>query len=553
MKQPFIVIVDDDVQVLRALQRDVRGQYRDDYRVVATDSAKEALELLRELKLKNDQVPLVISDQRMPEMEGITFLRMAKNIHADAKQLLLTAYTDIDVAIRAINDIRLDYYLLKPWSPPEERLFPVLNELLDDWHALHKPEHDGIRVIGFQWSPKSHRLKEFLAGNLVPFLWLDIEHNEEAETFRQSAKADLVNLPLVVLQDGSSMIDPGIGDLASRLGLKQKPSKEMYDVVIIGGGPAGLAASVYGSSEGLKTLLVEKRHTGGQASSSSRIENYLGFPSGLSGMELARRATTQALKFGTEVLSPQEVKGIRLQDGYKIITLSDDSEINGRAVVIATGIAYRQLELPGIENFTGAGVYYGSASVEAHACRNEAVYIVGAGNSACQAALYLSQFAAQVNMIVRGTELRQRAANYLAEQIAETPNVSVVPNSEVVAVSGNHVLDKIMIRNVKTGEETTVPTKALFIYIGAEPTTGWLDGSILRDESGYVLTGSELTKAESFNRLWKLEREPFMPESSIPGVFAAGDVRLGALPGISAAVAEGHMAIRFARKYLEGA
>jgi thioredoxin reductase (NADPH) len=544
--------VDDDVQVLRALQRDVRSHYRDDYRVVATESANEALDLLKELKLKNDEVPLLISDQRMPEMEGISFLRQAREIHTGAKQLLLTAYSDIDVAIRAINDIRLDYYLLKPWNPPEERLFPIVNELLDDWHALHKPEQEGIRVVGFQWSPKSHRLKEFLAGNLVPFLWMDIEHNENAEKYRASAGVELANLPLVVLEDGTVLTDPTVTDLATRIGLKQHASKEMYDVVIIGGGPSGLAASVYGASEGLKTLLIEKRNPGGQASSSSRIENYLGFPSGLSGMELARRATTQALKFGTEVLTPQEVKSIRLQDGYKITTLSDDSEVHSKAVVVSTGIAYRQLELPGIESFTGAGVYYGSASVEAHACKGEVVYVVGTGNSACQAAMYLSQFATTVNMVIRGEELKHRAAHYLADQISETGNIRVHPFSEVVAVSGNQVLETITLRNLKTGEDKAVSTKALFIYIGAEPTTSWLDGLLLKDENGFIITGTELMKEESFNRIWKLEREPFMSEASVPGIFASGDVRLGALPGISAAVAEGGMAIRFVRKYLEG-
>jgi thioredoxin reductase (NADPH) len=551
MKLPFIILVDDDIQVLRAIQRDIRNEYRDDYRVAATESANEALELIKELKLKNEAVALFISDQRMPEMEGIVFLEKAKEIFPDARQVLLTAYSDIEAAIRAINNVKLDYYLLKPWSPPEEKLYPVVNDLLDDWQALYKPDHEGTRIIGFQWSPKSHRIKEFLSGNLIPFLWMDIENNPDAEKYLVSAGISNSSLPLIVLKDGKFLADPSLNDLAAGIGLQQKATGKMYDVVIIGAGPSGLAASVYGSSEGLKTLLVEKKNPGGQASSSARIENYLGFPSGLSGAELSRRAISQTIRFGTEILTPQEVKNIRVVDGYKIIELSDGTEISCRSVVIATGVSYRMLEIEGLERFTGAGVYYGSASIEAHACKNEIIYIVGGGNSACQAAMYMCKFASEVNIIIRQDRLSQAAANYLVEQIGKTSNIHIIPNTEVVAVSGTEVLETITLKNTKTGEAKTVPSKALFVYIGARPGTGWLNDLVLKDEKGFILTGSELSKTKSFHAGWKLDREPFMPEASVPGIFASGDVRYGAMTGISSAVGEGAMAIRFVRKYLQ--
>jgi len=551
MKLPFIVIVDDDEQVLRAIQRDIRNEYRDDYRVSATESAGEALELIKELKLKNEAVALFVSDQRMPEMEGVVFLEKAKAIYPEAKLILLTAYSDIEAAIRAINTVKLDHYLLKPWNPPEEKLYPVMNDLLEEWQSLYKPDHEGTRIIGFQWSPKSHRLKEFLSGNLIPYAWMDVESNADAEKYLVSAGVTRNSLPLVVLNDGTWMADPTLPDLALRIGLRQTATHAMYDVVIIGAGPAGLAASVYGSCEGLKTLLIERSNPGGQAGSSSRIENYLGFPTGLSGAELTRRAMAQTLRFGTEILTPKEVKKIRLQDGYKILEMSDGSEVHSKAIVIATGVEYMKLQVPGLDNFTGAGVYYGSASVEAHACKDQTVYIVGGGNSACQAAMYISKFAKEVNMLIRRDTIKSLAANYLVENISKTPNIRVLPNTEVASVEGNGVLEKITLKNSKTGGETTVPAKALFIYIGAKPATSWLDDSVLKDAKGFIKTGSDLMKEKSFGTFWKLEREPFMPETSVPGIFASGDVRSTALAGISSAVGEGSMAIRFVRKYLE--
>jgi len=551
MKLPYIIIIDDDTQVLRAIQRDIRNEYRDEYRIAATDSAMEALQLIKDLKLKNETVALFISDQRMPEMDGMTFLEKANEIFPAAKKILLTAYSDIEAAIKAINNVKLDYYLLKPWHPPEEKLFPVTNDLLGEWQALYKPDPDATRVIGFQWSPKTHRLKEFLSGNLVPYVWMDIENDPEADRYLTSANVTKSSLPLVVLKDSSILVDPSLTDLGARVGLRQKAAKDMYDVLIIGAGPAGLAASVYGSCEGLKTLLIERSNPGGQASSSARIENYLGFPTGLSGAELTRRAITQTLRFGTEILTPTEVQDISLTDGYKITKLADGSEVHCKTIVIATGVAYRKLEIPGLDSFTGAGVYYGSASVEAHACRGESVFIVGGGNSACQAAMYLSRFAKEVNIIIRRPALSETAANYLVENVRMTPNIKVIADTDVVGCSGTNFLESINLRNAKTGEEMSVPAKALFVYIGAKPSTEWLGDLVVKDSKGFILCGGEVLKDKSFDKFWKLKRDPYMPETSVPGIFASGDVRFGATPGISAAVGEGSMAIRFVRKYLQ--
>ncbi len=551
MKLPYIVIIDDDLQVLRAIQRDIRNEYREEYKVAATESAREALELIKELKLKNEAVALFISDQRMPEMEGVAFLEQANEIFPDSKKILLTAYSDIDAAIKAINTVKLDYYLLKPWHPPEEKLFPVINDLLNEWQRLYKPDHEAIRILGFQWSPKTHSLKEFLSGNLVPYIWMDIEHHEEAEKYLLSAKLSKSNLPAVILKDGTVLVDPSLTELAEKVGLQQKASKEIYDVLIIGAGPAGLAASVYGSCEGLRTILLERSNPGGQASSSARIENYLGFPMGLSGSELSSRAIAQTLRFGTEILTPCEVKNITVNDGYKITELIDGSIINSKAVIIATGVAYKKLEIPGIDQFTGAGVYYGAAAIEAQACRNEIIYIVGGGNSACQAAMYMSKHSKEVNIIIRKEALSQTAANYLVENIKNTPNIRVIGNTDVVACSGSTILENITLKNGRSGETYDVPAKALFIYIGTKPGTDWLKDFVLKDDKGYILTGADLMKAKPYPTVWKLKREPYLPETSTPGVFASGDVRYGAMTGISAAVGEGSMAIRFVRKYLQ--
>jgi thioredoxin reductase (NADPH) len=551
MKLPYIILIDDDTQVLRAIQRDIRNQYREEYKVAATESAKEALDMVHELKLRNESVALLISDQRMPEMEGVELLEKAGEVFPEAKKVLLTAYSDIDAAIRAINTVHLDYYLLKPWHPAEEKLFPVVNDLLDQWQAQYKPDRDAIRIIGFQWSPKSHQLKEFLSGNLVPYVWMDIDRDAEAETFLLSAGHGHASLPLVILHDGQVLADPSITELASAVGLQQKAIRDMYDVLIIGAGPAGLAASVYGSCEGLRTLLIEKSNPGGQASSSARIENYLGFPTGLSGADLTRRAMTQTLRFGTEILTPAEVRNISVKDGYKITQLTDGSEIHSKTIVIATGVAYKKLEVEGIERFAGAGVYYGAAAVEAHACRDRPIYLVGGGNSACQAALYMSKFASEVNILIRRDALSQVAADYLVQNIAKVPNIHVLPHTEVLACHGEAELEQLTLVQTETQETRTVPAKALFIYIGTHPGTSWLNGLVMKDEKGFILSGADLMKESAFPATWKLKREPYMPETSIPGIFASGDVRAGALTGISSAVGEGSLAIRFVRKYLQ--
>jgi len=551
MKLPFIIIVDDDEQVLRAIQRDIRNKYHNEYRISAIDSANEAIELIKELKLKNETVALFISDQRMPEIDGVTFLAKTKEIYPEAKLVLLTAYSDIDVAVKAINNLKLDYYLLKPWNPPDEKLYPVVDELLDDWQAQYKPDHEGIRIIGFQWSPKSHHLKEFLSGNLIPYLWMDVEDNPEATKYLASTGVKSDELPLIILKDGKWLTDPSLPNLAEHIGLQQIASQKIYDVLIIGGGPAGLAASVYGSCEGLKTILIEKSNPGGQASSSARIENYLGFPKGLSGAELSRRAIAQTLRFGTEILTPKAVKSIRLQDGYKVTEMTDGSEVNSKTVIIATGDEYTKIEILGLEKFTGAGVYYGAASVEAHACKDEIVYIVGGGNSACQAAMHICKFAREVNIVIRRESITKTAADYLIKNISKTPNINVYTHTEVIAVDGEKVLEKITLKNVSTEEEKTVPAKALFIYIGAKPGTSWLNSLVLKDEKGFIITGNDLIKEKSFNTSWKLKRKLLLPETNVPGIFACGDVRSTALTGISSAVGEGAMAIRFVRKYLE--
>jgi thioredoxin reductase (NADPH) len=425
-----------------------------------------------------------------------------------------------------------------------------MNDLLDEWQSLYKPGREDIRIIGHQWSPKSHRLKEFLSGNLVPYLWMDVEFHPDAEEYIRSANTSPEQLPLIILKDGSFMIDPSLPELAEKIGLQQTALQKIYDVLIIGAGPAGLAASVYGSCEGLKTILVEKNNPGGQASSSARIENYLGFPKGLSGAELTNRAIAQTRRFGTEILTPKEVKQIHVKDGYKIVEMTDGSTVHSKSIVICTGVEYNKLDIPGLDNFTGSGVYYGSAAIESHACKDENVYIVGGGNSACQAALHISKFAKSVNIIIRRDSLTKTAADYLVKNIGNTPNINVLVNTELTAVSGSNILEKITLSNKETGQVETIPTGVLFIYIGAKPGTKWLDNFILKDQKGYIITGPELKKQKSFLATWKEDREPYLPETNIPGIFASGDVRSTALTGISSAVGEGAMAIRFVRKYL---
>lgn len=550
MKKPMIFAIDDDTQVLRAIERDLRKYYRKDYRIITAQSGKEAFESLKKLKLKNEITALFVSDQRMPEMSGVDFLTLAKDVYPEAKRVLLTAYSDTDSAIRAINDVQLDYYLMKPWDPPDEKLYPILNDLLEDWQAAYKPDFEGIKVVGYQWSPRSHAIKEFLAGNLIPYLWLDIESNEKAKELITVSGIENKDLPAVFFEDGSYMTDPAVTSLARKIGLKSEASQEVYDVVIIGAGPAGLAAAVYGASEGLKTLLIEKKAPGGQAGTSSRIENYLGFPNGLSGTELTRRAVTQATRLGAEFLTPQEVMDIQLKDMYKIIKLSDGKDINAKSVIIASGVDYRRLDAESINDFTGAGIYYGSCRTEAHACKGKDVYVVGGGNSAGQSAMYLSKFAKRVFILIRGDSLSFSMSTYLIEQISHTQNISVLNKTRVVEVKGDGRLESLVLENLDTGARSTVETQSLFIFIGTRPFTDWIKLNLIKNERGYIETGRDLFNYENFNSIWKLDRSPYLLESSIPGIFAAGDVRSGAMNRVASAVGEGSMAIKFIHEYI---
>ncbi|GAA4412013.1 FAD-dependent oxidoreductase [Nibrella viscosa] len=550
MKLPIIFSIDDDQQVLQAIQRDLRQQYRKQYRILATTSTQEALASLAELKKKNEEVALFLSDQRMPSMSGVDFLNQARQIYPNAKRALLTAYSDIDAAVRAINEVQLDYYISKPWDPPEEKLYPVLNELLDDWQAHHRPGFEGLRLIGYQFSPQSHDLKDFLAANLFPYQWLDIETHLQAQELLDLHGIERKDLPAVVLEDGTVLVRPTIQDLGEKLGLKPKASEGIYDLAIIGAGPAGLAAAVYGGSEGLRTILIDKRAPGGQAGTSSRIENYLGFPSGLSGSELARRAITQAQRFGVEFLAPQEVVEIKSAGQYKHIKMSDNSEVIAKSILLSTGVSYHKLDKPGLDQFTGAGVYYGAATTEAYAFKGQPVFIVGGGNSAGQGAMYLSRSASEVFIVIRRPDLSESMSQYLIDQIEQTPNIKILPCTEIVEAKGDTKLECLVLEDMNTKEQRTVPAAALFIFIGAKPFTDWIQMDIIKDGKGFIETGRSLTKYDSFKRTWKKEREPFSLETCSAGIFAAGDVRAGAMNRVASAVGEGAMAVSFVHKYL---
>lgn len=551
MAKPVVLTVDDDPEVLQAVSRDLRHQYGDRFRVVRAESGIAALDVIQQLKLRNEPVALFLVDQRMPQMGGVEFIEQAKDVFPIAKRVLLTAYADTDAAIQSINSARLDYYLLKPWDPPEERLYPVLDDLLDDWIAAFRPPFEGIRVVGNRWSPFSHQVKDFLARNQIPYQWLDIELEPEAAKLVEYAEADgRQHLPLVLFPDGSRLIQPSNLAIAEKIGLRTQAERPFYDLAIVGGGPAGLAAAVYGASEGLSTVLIEREAPGGQAGSSSRIENYLGFPVGLSGSDLARRAVTQARRFGVEILTPQEVKGVRLQDPYRILQLADGSEISCHALLVATGVSYRWLTVPGAEKLTGAGVYYGAAMTEAIACSNEEVYLVGGANSAGQAAMHFSKYASKVTMLVRGESLTSSMSQYLIDQIAATENIQVCTCCSVVEVKGDEHLEAIVISHAKTGEINTVPARSLFIFIGASPKTNWLDGVVERDAQGFILTGPDLILNGKSPRGWNVDRPPFLLEASVPGIFAAGDVRYGSIKRVASGVGEGAIAVQFIHRYL---
>ena len=553
MAKPVLLTVDDDPEVLRAVERDLRRRYAERYRVLRADSGATALEALRGLKRRGDSVALLLVDQRMPQMNGVEFLGQAMELFPNAKRVLLTAYADTDAAISAINDARVHHYLLKPWDPPEENLYPALDDLLDDWMGSFRPPFEGVRVLGTRWSPRSYAIRDFMARNQAPYQWIDVEMaGQVAEVRRlvEAAGAESSTLPKVLFPDGTSLADPSLGELAEKLGLRMRPEVAFYDLVIVGGGPAGLAAAVYGASEGLSTVLIEMEAPGGQAGMSSRIENYLGFPSGLSGGDLARRAVAQARRFGVEILSPQQVTAVAVEGPSRVVKLSAGSDIGCKVLLIATGVAYRKLDVPGAERLQGCGVYYGAAMTEAISCEGEDVYIVGGANSAGQAAMYFAKFARKVVMLVRGPSLSTSMSQYLIDQIKKTLNIQVQTGSQVVEVHGDTHLEAISIRTVDSANVATVPTNLLSIFIGAEPNTDWLSGLVERDERGFILTGADLVRDGKKPTGWQLERNPYWVECSVPGIFAAGDVRHGSVKRVASGVGEGSIAVQFTHQYL---
>ena len=550
--KPIILTVDDDIPVLRAVERDLRSRYGEGYRIVAANSGADALEAVRQLTLRGSTIAIFMVDQRMPQMTGIEFLGQAIELQPDARRVLLTAYADTDVAIRAINDIRLDHYILKPWDPPEEKLYPILDDLLSDWSATFRPTFEGVRLLAGRWAPGGHLIRDYLTRNQVPYAWLDPAEDEEgrrlAASLEHGEPLDPA-IPVVLFTDGSILRDPSTRQIAEKVGLQIRAALPFYDVVIVGGGPAGLAAAVHGASEGLKTILVEQEAPGGQAGTTSRIENYLGFPAGLSGGDLARRGLAQARRLGAEILSPDQVTGVRRDDPYRVVTLAAAGEVSCQTVVVATGVSYRQLEVPGSAELAGAGIYYGAATTEAVLYRDQEVGVIGGGNSAGQAAVYLSRFAKRVALIVR-TPALSAMSQYLVDQIAAIPNIEVRYETAVASARGESHLASLTIDGA--GGEEELPLAAVFVFIGQQPRTEWLEGTVVRDPGGFVLTGAALLEGGKRPAGWGLARDPFLLESSLPGVFVAGDVRHRSIKRIASAVGEGAMAVQFVHQYLAG-
>jgi thioredoxin reductase (NADPH) len=545
-----ILTVDDDPGVSRAVARDLRRRYGESYRVVRAESGESALEALRELKLRGDLVAVILADYRMPQMNGIEFLEQALDVYPGARRVLLTAYADTGAAIDAINVIDLDHYLLKPWDPPEEKLYPVLDDLLEAWRTSDYRPVPATKVVGHRWSARSSEVREFLARNQVPYRWYSVD-TPEGQRLLAAAGQDGERLPLVVTSDGTPLVEPGDPELAARVGLATTPTSDFYDLVVIGGGPAGLGAAVYGASEGLRTLLVERSATGGQAGQSSRIENYLGFPDGVSGAQLTDRARRQAKKFGAEILTAREVSALEVNGAARIVRFSDGSAIGAHSVILATGVSYRQLRAPGLEELTGCGVFYGSALTEAPACSGHDVYIVGGANSAGQAAMYLSRGARSVTLLVRGESLSASMSHYLIQQIERSPNIHVRTRTVVDAAHGGDHLEKLTLRDTATGHTEVVDAQWLFVFIGAAPLTDWLEGTVLRDAGGFLLTGPDMTSNGQPPKGWELERPPYHLETNVPGVFVAGDARAESAKRVASAVGEGAMAVMLVHRYLE--
>ncbi|MEO6396044.1 MAG: FAD-dependent oxidoreductase [Devosia sp.] len=551
MDKPVIFAVDDDAGVLAAITRDLRKHYASSYEIKRADSGAAALDALRALKLANRPVALLLVDQRMPLMTGVAFLRQAMELFPDAKRVLLTAYADTEAAISAINDVRLDHYLMKPWHPPEDLLYPTLDDLLDDWRANFEPVFEGVRLIGHRWSAEGHRIRDFLARNLIAYRWLDIEVDAEAVRLRDLAGGADAALPIVVLADGTSLANPAVADLAAKLGLHMVAESDIYDLIVVGTGPAGLAAAVYGASEGLRTVLIEREAPGGQAGTSARIENYLGFPVGLSGSDLARRAVAQARRFGAEILSPLEAIKLESRNGYHTLTLSDGSALTSQAMIIATGVSYNRLDVPGAERFGGRGLFYGAAITEAMSIKDQDVFIVGGGNSAGQAAMYLGRYARSVALLVRGDTLVGSMSRYLIERINASDNVRFRMNASIKEMFGGDTLEAIDIVDNKTGAIERAATPGIFCFIGAAPHTDWLKGIVELDEHGYIVSGISLTRAKD-NRPpgWLVPRDPFWLETSLAGVFVVGDVRYQSIKRMASAIGEGSMSISFVHQHL---
>lgn len=551
MAKPVIVTVDDEPQVLNAVNRDLRQYYKGEYRFIRASSGEEALETVRQLKQRNEMVALLLSDQRMPGMTGTQFLSEAKVFYPQARKVLLTAYADTSAAIESINTIGLDYYLMKPWDPPEQNLYPILDDLLGDWWTSVPVPFEGIRLVGTLWSASCHNTKDFLARNRIPYQWLDLEQSDEAEVLLSTLGKEHPALPIVFLPSGEVLENPDFPTLAEKVGLKTQASQPFYDLIVVGGGPSGLGAAVYGASEGLKTLLIEKQATGGQAGTSSRIENYLGFPQGLSGAELAQRATIQANRLGAEILTAQEVVGLRVDDPYKFVTLSNGTELSCKALITATGVSVRMLNVPDIESLAGAGVYYGAALTEAANYRGQHMVVVGGANSAGQGAMFFSRYASKVTILVRASALEIGMSQYLVDQIAATPNIEVLTRTEVVAVRGSNKLEAVVYKNNDTGETFVVEAPALFIFIGAIPHTEFVRGAVELNPAGFIITGTDLLKEGKYPRTWKLQRDPFLLETSVPGIFAAGDVRAGSTKRVANAVGEGAVCVHLVHQYLK--
>lgn len=551
MARPVILSVDDDPQVLASIERDLRDHYADDYRVLTAQSGAEAVETLTELARRGTAVALLLVDQRMPGMEGTELLAASLSIVPDAKRVLLTAYADTQAAIDAINRVRLDHYLMKPWDPPEEHLYPILDDLLGDWVSHAQPPYDGIRVAGTLWSSTSHDVKDFLARNRIPYQWLDIEKDEQARQMVEHAEGGGHSLPVVFFPDGTIAVEPSTRDLAEKVGLQTQATHPFYDVIIIGGGPAGLGAGVYAATEGLHAAMIEREATGGQAGTSSRIENYLGFPNGISGADLAQRATAQAMRFGCEILTTQEAANVRVEGPYRVVTLKDGTELTAHAVVIATGVSVKELEAPGVKELTGIGVYYGAAVSEAAHYKDEDVFVIGGANSAGQGAIFLSRYANSVTILIRGPRIEDSMSQYLVDQIGATPNIRVMTDREVVSVEGDGRLEATIVGNPSTGETERLEGRAMFVFIGAEPHTGLVAGLVAVNEHGFIITGPDLMHDGERPKGWTLNRDPYPLESSVPGIFAAGDVRQGVIRRVASAVGEGAIGISLVHRYLQ--